>query len=88
MAAEDDFNEYKASLSSPAEDVDIITPDDDNDLTNVSRAILCAEAGTIEVVTLKGNTRTITVTAGQMLPLRVVRIRAANTTVTNISIFF
>lgn len=61
----------------PASHVALISPDDDNDLAFVTRAISFAAPGTLHVVTAAGEEVTIpdgALAAGTMHPLRVARV--------------
>ena len=81
----DDFSTYKAALDSPYEHAAAVTPNDSVDLANATRGIFVGGAGNLAVITLGGETVTLTgVTAGSMLRLRVSRIKSTGTTATNI----
>lgn len=70
----------------PSEQYEIITPDDDNDLPQHTRAIrVGGGAGDVEVHRLDGNTVVIpAMQVGETLPIRARRILAGNTTATGI----
>lgn len=81
----DPYETYGVSLTSPARDLVPVTPDDDADLAIVAKALLIHEAGDVEIVTDKGETRVIEdCLAGEVLTVRVRRVKAANTTSTKI----
>lgn len=63
-----------------------ITPDDDDDLTEVTRAIYTGAGGNISMI-LKNDTSAVTFSdapAGAILPLRVKRVRSTSTTATGL----
>jgi hypothetical protein len=66
----------------PALDAVSITPSDSVDLTVPVRAIFANVAGTLNVITMGGTTISFTVTASQLLPVAVSRVKATGTTVT------
>lgn len=73
------------SLESPPSHAAAVTPDDATDLTYTTRALWVGGAGNISVITLGGETVTITgVLAGSLIPIRVNRVRSTSTTATNI----
>lgn len=78
-AAVDNFEGYKVSLDAPAEDAFSITPDDDNDLAVVTRALLLDAAGDVAVITAKGTTITLPLQAG-INSVRVKRVLETGTT--------
>lgn len=60
-----------------------VTPDNDNDLANFGRALWVGGVGNIALTTLDGSEVTITaIAAGTLLPIRVKRVKATNTTAT------
>jgi hypothetical protein len=62
-----------------------VTPNDDTDLTHVTRELYIGGAGDLEVIMEGGNTVIFPgVPAGARLALRVSRVKDANTTATNI----
>ena len=70
-----------------AVDAFLITPDDNTDLGEVTRAISFGTAGTIRIITEDGTTLTIptgALAAGIMHPIGAQRILSTGTTVTNI----
>jgi len=72
-------------LSSPSTHAAAVTPDDDNDLTYVTRGLFVGGAGNVAVITMGGDTVTFTgVVAGSILPIRVNRVKATGTTATDI----
>jgi len=76
----DDFETLSPGLTSPGSDVFPITPDDDNDLTKVTRAIRAGTGGDIVAVMLSGNTRTLKFADGETRAVRVRRVLVSGTT--------
>lgn len=80
-----EFTEYKTSLTAPARNAAAVTPNDSTDLANDSRALYVGGAGDISIVTVGGDTVTLSsVPAGAVLSIMVRRVRATGTTATNI----
>lgn len=62
-----------------------ITPDDNNDLTNYTRAILVGGAGNLACITRGGDTVTFSgLLAGVVYPFALKRIKSTGTTATNL----
>lgn len=78
------FKNYTQGLESPATRMIEITPDDNNDLTLVTRAITAEMAGHLRIVTAGGDTGRIFIAAGAILPIRVRRVLATGTTANGI----
>lgn len=78
------FSSHQASLSGPAWDVMPITPDDATDLNPVPPALYVETGGTLSIVTVKGETRTLTVADFSILPVGTLRVRASGTSATGI----
>lgn len=81
------FDNDRASLESPASHLVLITPNNDADLTTNIRAIAFSTAGTLKVTTFGGETVTIpsgVLSPGIFHPIRIKRVHATGTTVTNI----
>lgn len=69
----------------PARNAAVVTPDNSNDLAHVTRALFVGGSGNLNIDTADGDTVVLTgVVAGQILPIAVKRVRATNTTATNI----
>lgn len=80
----DYFQHVTKTLDSPADSHFVITPDDETDLAIVPRCIRVGAAGTIAVRDASGQDVIYTVTDGEVLVFRAVRILAAGTTASNI----
>lgn len=80
----DDFKEFASGLESPATRISSVTPDDGADIPVASRALNVANAGTVRVTTVFGDTETVYVAAGITFPIRVRRIWATGTTASGI----
>lgn len=81
----DQFESNRAGLDSPVENAAAVTPDNDNDLDTVTRALWVGGSGNISLDTVGGDTVTISgISAGTLLPIRVARVRSTSTTATNI----
>ena len=78
------FANRSLSLSGPATDAVAVTPDDTNDLPEVAIGLYVEMGGALNVVTIAGETRTITVADFSILPVGVRRVRATGTTATGI----
>lgn len=76
----DRYATFSSSLDSPADTHLAITPGPDP-IVPRPRALYCNTAGTVTVVDRGGVSLTYTVSAGQILPFRAVRITAATATV-------
>ncbi len=74
-----DFKNFTVSAQSPALDAFVITPGA-TALAVRPRALVIGGAGTITVTTFKGTSLTLTVSAGQILPLVVTHVTAATAT--------
>jgi hypothetical protein len=79
-------NNSVVGYQDPAFDAFAITPDDDNDLTQTVRGIYVGGSGDLEVDMAGGETEVVfvSVLAGTILPIEVVRVRENNTTATNL----
>lgn len=81
----DKFGTYSTGLSSPAVGAFSISPNDAQDLLQVTRAIYVGVSGDISVVMKSGEAVSfIGVGAGAVLPLRVARVNATGTSASNI----
>lgn len=77
---------YTGDMTGSASRAVAVTPHDTNDLTNISRALWVGAAGNVSVILAEDSTAVtlVGVPAGTLLPLRVKRVRATNTTATSI----
>lgn len=81
----DRFQSMNASLVSPLIGAFPITPDDSNDLPEVTRQIrITGSAGNIAVVWSGGLETIEPVSAGDVLDWRIVRVKATGTTATGL----
>ena len=84
--ATDNDSSARPGLIGPCENLALVTPSDGADLSNTTRAIFVGGAGNLKVTTKGGQTVTLSgVAAGSVLPIRVERIFATDTTATNIA---
>lgn len=70
-------------LSSPAENIVAVTPNDSTDIALGSRALLCGSAGPAKVTTKAGNAVTIPLQQGYN-PIAVIRVWSTGTDATDI----
>ena len=75
---------YSQTADGPADYSFAITPNNDNDLTRVTRAIKATGAGTVAWHNRDGEAQSITVAADQWTPIRARRILVTGTTATGI----
>lgn len=81
----DRYNSFSTGLESPVIDGFTITPNNDEDLPEMTRAIYIGGSGTLAVTIASGSTVTLAgVTSGTILPLRARRVLSAGTTATEI----
>lgn len=80
----DPFKNRALALNGPATDIFPITPSDSADLANVAVALFVGAAGAVKFVSRAGNTRTVNLAAGAILPVGVKRVLATGTTATGI----
>lgn len=78
----DAFKQHAMTLESPAIRHFAITASDTLDLPRRPRALRVQTAGNLALRDENGTTITYAVTAGELLPLRVVRVMATGTTAT------
>jgi len=77
-------NRFVSAVTAAASTAASITPNDNNDLPNNTRAIWVGGAGNM-VVQMAGDQSQVTfsgITAGTLLPIQVSRVLATNTTAT------
>lgn len=71
--------------SIPAEDAAAVTPSDSTSLPDIARSLYVGTAGNVALLTVGQNVVTFSnVQSGSILPVRVIRVNATNTTATNI----
>ena len=80
----DPFENYSSSLEGPAEHHFEITPSDSSDLLRRPRAIRAGSEGIVVLRDVAGVDLAYAVTAGEVLPIRCLRVLATGTTATNI----
>jgi len=82
----DTFDGKQPVLDSPAFNAEDVTPHNDNDLPNASRAIYVGGTGDLSVVMVNGGAAVVfkNVVSGSLLPIRAARVRATDTTATDI----
>ena len=78
----DRFQNLATGMTSSATRHATITPSDSVAITNKPRALYCNTAGTVVIVDEAGTALSYTVTAGQVIPFRGVRVNATGTTAT------
>ena len=85
MAAIDTCAGQPEILSSPCDNAEIVTPDNNTDLAYVPRGLWVGGAGSVNVVLAGGQTVLFAgIQAGTLLPLRVSRVKSSSTSATNI----
>lgn len=73
------------SIESPPTHAVAVTPDDDNDLTHVTRYLYVGGTGNVKVTMQGGETVVLTgLVQGHMHPIRVSRVHSTDTTATAI----
>ncbi len=81
----DNFLGRRAGLESTASDAFAVTPNDGVDLAVSTRALYIGVGGNVKLTTVDGTTVTfVGLNAGQLLPVRAVRIFSTDTTATTI----
>lgn len=80
----DPFKGRDLELNGPATDIFPITPSDSTDLANVALALYVETKGAVRFVSRAGQTRTVTLGDGAILPVGVKRVLATGTTATGI----
>ena len=78
------FENRVSSLSGPATDILPVTPDDATELSEVAIALYVETGGALTIVTVRGNTRTVTVDDRSILPVGVRQVHATGTSATGI----
>lgn len=81
MTATDPFHNQATALSDPARAAFVITPHDAQPLAILPKAIMAGVAGQVALRAVDSPADvTVTLAAGQVLPLRALYVRAAGTT--------
>jgi hypothetical protein len=80
----DQFRNFAPGLESPASNAVLVTPDDNADLTDASRALWIGTAGDLTVTMLGGQTLTFPNLLGGWHPIRVTRVHATGTAASGI----
>jgi hypothetical protein len=81
----DRYENTQAGFDSPAIHAFSITPDDNTDLAEVVRALFIGTEGDVVLVTKSDSEVTFTgLAAGDILPVRTLRVKASGTTAANI----
>jgi hypothetical protein len=80
----DPFASTQAGIDSPASNVFDITPADGADLALFARAIRVGGSGTLKIDAAQSGTVTLTVFAGEVVPIRTRRVYATGTTATGL----
>jgi hypothetical protein len=81
----DQFNAHTTSLESPASSAVAITPSDEIDLAQVSRAVYVGGTGDLAVTMKDGNNTTFkNLIGGTVMAIRVSRVHSTGTTATDI----
>lgn len=81
----DRFDKHASSLESPATGAFAITPDDNTDLAETTRAIYVGTTGDLDLRMLDGQDVVFTdIPAGMLLPVRATRVKASGTTANDI----
>lgn len=76
-----------STVSYSATDLVPITPNDNNDLANLGRAIRCRPDGTsgnLRLVTISGNLRDTFISAGEQIDIQFTRVHQTGTTATGL----
>ncbi|QHQ36409.1 spike base protein, RCAP_Rcc01079 family [Algicella marina] len=81
------FQNRASTLNGPATDLVPVTPHNTNDLADVALALYVETGGSLSIVTVKGETRSVTVGDLSILPVGVRRVRNNGTTATGIHAF-
>ncbi len=80
----DIFEDHSMGLESPGFQAAAVVPSDSTDLGTVSRALYIGFGGDLRLTTAGGTTVVLRNVASGMLPIRVARVHATETTATDI----
>ncbi len=78
------FSDRVLSLDGPARDIIPVTPSNSVDLPEVALALYVQSGGILSIVTIQGQTRTVTVGDLSILPVGVLRVNLTGTTASGI----
>lgn len=78
----DNYQYHSSGLEAPGRRHWQIAPSNGADLDPIPRAIYCAVSGTVAIRDVAGTDLTYTLSAGDVLPFRGVRVLASGTTAT------
>lgn len=78
------FENRALPINGPAHDILPVSPDDAADIGEIAVALYVETGGSLTFVTVKGATRTVTVTDFAILPVGVSRVLATGTTASGI----
>ena len=83
---QDPFQSQLDTATAPAQNCFVITPNDAQDLSYVTKGIYVGEGGNVSILALRGETPVIftNVPSGAILDVRAKKILATNTTAANI----
>lgn len=80
----DHHSNQQEGLTSPYNDGADVTPSDTEDLPNVTRALYVGHQGYVKVTLYGSGTVTFRMSKNELLPIRVTRVWATDTTATDI----
>lgn len=80
----DPFQNRRASLAGPANDLLPITPSDTEDLPLVCTALYVENGGSLSIITQAGQSRTLSIGDQAILPVGVRRVEASGTSASGI----
>lgn len=80
MPALDNSPLWHPQLAGPTPNAAEVVPADTSDLSVVADALYIGMGGTLRLTTLRGQTVTLTVWDGSVLPIRTTRVHATGTT--------
>lgn len=78
------FSNRTPALSDPARDMHPVTPDDTADLPQTALALYVETAGTVQFISVAGQTRSVAVPDFSLLPVGMQRVLATGTTATGL----
>jgi hypothetical protein len=76
----DPFTKRSLSLSGPMTDIAPVTPDDALDLPEVALGLYVETGGTLSLITVRGESRSVVVADYSILPVGVRRVHQSGTT--------